>query len=129
MIKADIIKRIKAIERQVLDAEIPNLVYIYYDWQSKDWVVDESRMESGDKKQSHYRHYKDYIFHPQFEGIAILDFLDCPDEFQTNLHSIRMGDFKRDNNLKNCGISLEAVLSDREGKLEHLFNVIVREYV
>lgn len=126
MIKANIIKRIKAIEERVLYVEIPDVVMIYYDWLSEDWVVDEKIKVA---RLKHFKHYKEYIFHPQFIGAVILDLIDCPEEFVGNLHSIQMKEFRKANHLENCGISLEAVHNDFDGILEQSFNVIIYEYV
>lgn len=76
MIKANIIKRIQEIEKQVLNIAIPDMIMIYYDWQSKDWVIDE---KINGVKPKHYKHYKEYVFHPKFNGTAILDLIDCPE--------------------------------------------------
>lgn len=126
MIKVDIIKRIKAIEKQISDIEVPEFVMIYYDWQNNDWIVDE-KVKSLDRNIYHYKHYKDYVFHPKFEGKVILDSLDCPDELQTNLFSFCMDDFRKENNLKNCGISFECLHNESDGVLEQSFAVTVHE--
>lgn len=126
MIKAEIIKRIKSIEKKVLEAEVPDMIMIYYDWQSKDWVADERGNRSNVK---HFKHYKDYIVHPQFEGQIILDLIDCPTEYSGNLHSINMKNFRHEHNLLNCGISFEAISNTDDGILEQSFKVVVHEYV
>lgn len=125
MIKADIIKRIKAIEQQILDVETPDAIMIYYDWLSEKWVVEEKVAETHFSKLKYFKHYKEYVFHPRFEGVVILDLIDCPDEFQANLHSIQMSDFKEENNIQNCAISFEAVQNDVDGTLEQSFKVVV----
>lgn len=126
MIKANIIKRIQEIEKQVLTDAIPDMIMIHYDWYSKDWIIDE---KSNSVKSKHYKHYKDYVFHPKFNGTVILDLIDCPEEFIGNLHSIQMKAFRKSNHLENCAISLEAVHNDMGDILQQSFNVIIHEYV
>lgn len=126
MIKANIIKRIQEIEKQVLSDAIPDMIMIYYDWHSKDWIIDE---KGNSVKSKHYKHYKDYVFHPKFNGTVILDLIDCPEEFIGNLHSIQMKEFRKSNHLENCGICLEAVHNDTDDILQQSFNVIIHEYV
>ena len=102
MIKVDIIKRLNALEQRVERQFVPNFIMIYYDDDSEDFVVDE--------------HY---------EGVAILDLKSAPKNYVGDLHQIRMKEFREEHDLINCGITLEAVLSDTDGKLEQSFLVTV----
>lgn len=126
MIKVDIIKRIKALEQKFSEVDIPEFVMIYYDWQNNAWIVDE-KFQALERRILHYKHYRDYVFHPKFDGMVILDSLDCPDEFQSNLFSFDMGDFRKEHNLKNCCISFECVPTASDGILECSFAVTVHE--
>lgn len=126
MIKVDIIKRIKALEQKISEVDIPEFVMIYYDWQNNDWIVDE-KFQALERSISHFKHYKDYVFHPSFVGTFILDLLDCPDELQSNLFSLDMADFRKEHNLKNCAISFECVPTVSDGILECSFAVTVHE--
>ena len=126
MIKVDIIKRIKALEKQILNSEVPEFIMIYYDWQSKDWVADE-KVRPGDRNLLHFGHYKDYIVHPKFEGTLIMDLLDCPEEMQIDLFMIDFADFRKEHHLKSFGISMEAIKNEKDGLLEQSFAVTVHE--
>ncbi len=121
MIKAEIIKRIKILESKVSEMVIPKYISIYYDWQSKDWVVNEGNGGCG----KHFKHYKEYIIHPQYDGIVRIDLLDCPDNYAgQGLFCVSMKEF-RTAEMKNKGISFEAVGERNEGILEQSFEVII----
>ena len=124
MIKVDIIKRLNALEQRVERQFVPNFIMIYYDDDSEDFVVDE-HYDNGERHSKHINHYKNYVFHPKFEGVAILDLKSEPKNYVGDLHQIRMKEFREEHDLINCGITLEAVLSDTDGKLEQSFLVTV----
>jgi len=126
MIKVDIIKRIKAIEKQISNIEVPEFVMIYFDWKNNDWIVDE-KVRPGDRNILHFKHYKDYVIHPKFEGTLIMDLLDCPEEMQIDLFMIDFSDFRKKHHLKDCGISMEAIRNQNDGILEQSFAVTVHE--
>ncbi len=121
MIKAEIIKRIKNLEKKVSEMAIPKYISIYYDWDSEDWVIDEGN--GGCVK--HFKHYKEYIIHPQYDGIVRIDLLDCPDDYTgQNLFCVSMKEF-RTAEMKNKGISFEAVDGMNDGILEQSFKVVL----
>ena len=87
-------------------------------------MIDE-HYDNGERHSKHINHYKNYVFHPKFEGVAILDLKSAPKNYVGDLHQIRMKEFREEHDLINCGITLEAVLSDTDGKLEQSFLVTV----
>lgn len=123
MIKAEIIKRIKALEKQIEEVELPDYIMVYYDWGSKDWIVDE---KNNDSELKHFNHYKDYVIPSRYEGTVLLDLLDCPNDYiGKNLYCISMKEFRENTDSFNCGISLEAIKSSDDSCLEQSFSVII----
>ena len=123
-ISARLIKRIEAAEKKAVMTKVPDLIWLRYDWEKGKFAAIEQYFSDPGKgsknRVQHFDHYKDYIIPADFEGTVLLDLLDCPEEFQSNLHSIPAGDLKRDLNAKGCGISVEhaGAISDKESKFD-----------
>ena len=130
MIKVDIIKRIKAIEKQIFNDEIPVYIMIYYDWNTNDWVVNEKfrPFAPGKPNEStkHFKHYKDYVFHPKYEGMVVLDLIDCPENLQIDLIGCDFYELRK-GGLKNCAISIEPRYDIPPEKFSFPFTVSVHE--
>ena len=128
MIKVDIIKRLNALEQRFAKQDdVPVSVMIYYNYVSNDWIVNERYSEKAKTKTIHLKHYKEYIFHPEFEGNVIIDILDAPDGYVGNLHRFMMKDLKKENHLEGCSISIEIIADSSDGDLEQSFVVTVHQ--
>lgn len=123
-ISAGLIKRIEAAEKKAVLKKIPDLVWLRYSWEKRKFAAVEqyfSNPGKGSKNRVQYfDHYRDYIIPADFEGTVILDLMDCPEEFQSDMYSISAGDLKRDLKANGCGISMEyaGAISDKESKFD-----------
>lgn len=122
-------------EKQVQRTDVPDLIMISYDWGKEKWSAKESFFKkngkgaiSGGGKCVEYllNHYKEYIIPAEFEGTVLLDLLDCPEEFVSDLYSFSVHDLKKDLDAKGKSLAFE--LADDELENKNKFNVTVLSY-
>lgn len=130
-IKPNLIKRIEAAEKKIVQETTPDLIMISYNWEREKFEVAEQfllKSGNGSKSKIHYcEHYKEYVIPADFEGTVLLNLLDCPEEFQKDLFAVPAGELKKELNATGCGISLEYA-AELQNKQESKFNITIIKY-
>lgn len=111
--KIEILKRIRKAEEKVFKGSVPELIMIHYNPLKEKYVVKEQSKTKS--KELFFKHYKDYIFNPEYKGQVIIDMTEDPvNQTDGALYTFNMKTLKADNKIpSNCAVSLEVQNEER----------------
>lgn len=101
--KTKILKRLIAIENELIKTENPNTIFIFYDWDKNQFCVREDYNTKNPKenmktgwysKKIFFNHYKEYIFAETTHAQVLLDLIGSP--VNGNLYTFHTDEIRKD---------------------------------